>query len=168
MINLSGQKAVLGLFAYSGTRVKSPIRVPNTHSGPDWLPPARSLLRTTLTESRRTCKQEAHVPFKKPFCRKIAKRNRFDTGFCPKLPRSGVIRRPPLAGAPWLRISDTVCLSAVIGPVLLSVKMCFWPYEIVFKSPRRPNFDREGRCNKRPGNEPEKKLKFQASVPKVR
>ena len=76
------------------------------------------------------------------------KAHRFDTGFCPKLPRSGVIRRPPLAGAPWLRISDTVCLSAVIGPVLLFVKMCFWPYETVFKSPRRPNFDREGRCNK--------------------
>ena len=93
-------------------------------------------LCTTLTESRRSCKQETHVPFKKPLC-KIAKRNRFDTGFCPKLPRSGVIRRPPLAGpgAPWLRILDTSCLSAVIGPLLLSVKMCFWLHEIVFKTP---------------------------------
>ena len=94
-----------------------------------------SFLCTIHTKSRRTCKHEAHVPFKKPFCRKIVKRNRFDTGFCPKLPRSGVIRRPLLAGAPWLRISDTICLSANIGPVLLFVKMCFWPYETVFKTP---------------------------------
>ena len=40
MINLFGQKATFGLFMYSGTRVKSPIRAPNTHSSPDWLPPA--------------------------------------------------------------------------------------------------------------------------------
>ena len=51
----------------------------------------------------------------------------FRHGFCPKLPQSSVIHRPPLARAPWLRISDTVCLSAVIGLVLLFVKMCFWP-----------------------------------------
>ena len=61
---------------------------------------------------------------------------------------SNRMRTPTLAGAPRPRISDTVCLSAVIGPVLLFVKMCFWPYGIVFKSPRRPNLDREGRCNK--------------------
>ena len=29
-----------------------------------------------------------------------------------------------------------------------AVKICFWPYESVFKSPGRANFDREGRCNK--------------------
>ena len=62
-----------------------------------------------------------------------------DPVWCHRLPlqrfNSKRMRTPPLAGAPWPRISDTVCLSAVIGPVLLSVKMCFWPYGIVFKTP---------------------------------
>ena len=40
------------------------------------------------------------------------------------------MRTPPLAWAPWLQISDTVCLSADIGPVLLFVKMCVWLYQI--------------------------------------
>ena len=48
---------------------------------------------------------------------------------------SNRMRTPTLAGAPRPRISDTVCLSAVIGPVLLSVKMCLWPYESVVRAP---------------------------------
>ena len=40
------------------------------------------------------------------------------------------MRTPPLPWAPWLQISDTVGLSAVIGPVLLFVKMCVWLYQI--------------------------------------
>ena len=67
---------------------------------------------------------------------------------CDLLTVSECGRPPSLAGAPWLRIWDSVCLPTVIGPVLLFVKMCFLSYETVFKSPRRPNFDREGRCNK--------------------
>ena len=111
--------------------------------------------------------------------RKIAKRNRFDTSFCPKLLdpvwchrlslrsfSSNRMRTPTLAGAPRPRISDTVCLSAVIGPVLLSVKRFLWPYGSVCKSFGRPNFDRESRCNKWPGNEPETNSNFKPQYSK--
>ena len=85
-------------------------------------------------QARNTCSVQETV------LSQSCKAQSFRHGFCPKLPQSGVIRRPPSAAAPWLWISDTVCLSAVIGPVLLSVKMCFWAYETVFKEPQASKF----------------------------